>query len=91
MKRNDLKHGYYVEKDDNGNVIMFGRYHHGIKTGHHWRVCQGGGYLVGEVDSFDNTDGDDVVFIYPDLKTCITGKFSNGCLTQGTYGYLSGS
>ena len=90
MRQNENKHGYYLEKDGDGEVIMFGRYHQGIKTGHHWRMCQGGGYLVGEVDSLDNTDGDDVVYIYPDLSTCIIGRFSNGCMKQGANGHISG-
>ena len=90
IKSNEQKHGYYMEKDGNGDVTMFGRYHHGVKTGYHWRMCPGGGYLVAEVDSLDNAHGDDVVYIYPDLRTCIIGKFSSGCMKQGAYGYLSG-
>ena len=69
---------------------MFGRYHHGVKCGTHWRSCTGGGYLVGPVDTGDNVDGDDVVYIYPDMVSCIVGTFKAGHLTCGHFGHVSG-
>ena len=83
-------HGYYLELSKDGGLSMMGRYSHGQKTGSHWLVCQGGGFMVSEVDSHDRCHGDHAVFIYPDLDTCIVGSFAEGNLVQGAYGHITG-
>ena len=37
----------------------------------------GGGYLVGNMDSAGQLTGSDITFLYPDLKTGITGNCQN--------------
>ena len=45
---------------------------------------------MGEVDEDNRADGDDVIFLYPDLVSCISGTFSHGRLTKGHYGHVTG-
>ena len=55
----------------------------GVKSGSQWIICQGGGFLIGEVDNFDNVDGDEIVYLYPDLKSSIIGSYRAGQLVSG--------
>ena len=73
-----------------GYLSLFGRFSDGVKCGTHWRSCSGGGYLVGPLDTGDNVDGDDVVYIYPDMVSCIMGTYKSGHLTQGYFGHVCG-
>ena len=41
------------------------------------------GYLYGKIDSTGEIQGDDVLFIYPDLETGLLGMFEKGELVQG--------
>ena len=63
---------------------MFGRYSRGVKTGAQWRSCTGGGCLVGEVDTEDRPDGEEVIFLYPDLVSSIVGTASTSGPTSTT-------
>ena len=38
-------------------------------------MCEGGGYLVGRVDSEGEFSGSSMAFIYPDLCTALLGTF----------------
>lgn len=49
-----------------------------------WEFRVGGGVLVSHVSEADNTLTDDnAVFLYPDLKTLIAGRFDKGRLMKG--------
>ena len=43
-----------------------------------------------KVDSEDRADGEEVVFLYPDLVSCVIGTFSHGKLTGGHFGHVTG-
>ena len=62
----------------------------GVKSGCQWRRSPGGCYLAGEVDSQDRPEGSEVIFLYPDLLSVVTGTFSQGKLISGHYGHLTG-
>ncbi len=44
---------------------------------------EGGGCVTGPVDESGNLTGSEVVFIYPDWRTCYLGTFRDGVLVQG--------
>jgi hypothetical protein len=44
---------------------------------------EGGGCVTGPVDETGNLTGSEVVFIYPDWRTCYLGTFRDGVLVQG--------
>ncbi len=44
---------------------------------------EGGGCVTGHVDETGNLTGSEVVFVYPDWRTCYLGTFRDGVLVQG--------
>ena len=80
-----------MEKNNHDpDVVMLGRYSQGIKTGTHWWSCEGGGFLVGDVDDGDKCDGGEAVFIYPDHLSVIVGHWSRGVMVSGQFGDIVG-
>ena len=69
---------------------MLGRYSDGPKVGTQWCWCIGDGYLIGEVDDDDKVHGDDTVYLYPDITTCILADFIHGNMELGKLGRLRG-
>lgn len=59
-------------------------------TGPAWLGLLGGGYLHGHLDSHGRMTGDSVSFIYPDLKTVLTGKFENGFMKEAKEAKVKG-
>ena len=59
--------GYQVERGEGGAVRRAGRLCRGRRAGPWWQGCQGGGWLVGELDCQDRVEGE-AVFLYPDLQ-----------------------
>lgn len=47
-------------------------------TGIIWNFLTGGGFLVGRADATGNMTGDNIAFLYPDLRTALYGTFING-------------
>ena len=44
-----------------------------------WKYCEGGGFLVGEVENGEFS-GSHIAFLYPDYLTAIYGLFENGVM-----------
>ena len=61
-------------------LSFIGRFEDGIPTGICWRGLVGGAWLYGEVDEIGEFTGDQIAYIYPDLRTCLLGKFINGTM-----------
>lgn len=53
-----------------------------------WEFKLGGGLIVGEVNRHGDLTGDNIAYIYPDMKTVIAGKFSKNVLISGQTGIL---
>ncbi len=51
-------------------------------VGRVWRGLTGGTWVTGDVDEEGSITGDDVAFVYQDLKTAIVGKFRDGVLVS---------
>jgi hypothetical protein len=63
-------------------LSFVGRFEDGIPTGICWRGLIGGAWLYGKVDDFGEFTGDEIAYIYPDLKTSLLGKFINGTMVR---------
>ena len=61
-------------------LSFIGRFEDGIPTGICWRGLIGGAWLYGEVDEIGEFTGDQIAYIYPDLKTSFLGRFVNGTM-----------
>ena len=61
-------------------LSFIGRFEDGIPTGVCWRGLIGGAWLYGEVDEIGEFTGDQIAYIYPDLKTSFLGRFVNGTM-----------
>uniref|UniRef100_A0A0K2UF62 SET domain containing (Lysine methyltransferase) 7 [Danio rerio] n=1 Tax=Lepeophtheirus salmonis TaxID=72036 RepID=A0A0K2UF62_LEPSM len=73
------------------NLVWIGRYYYGKPKGLCWKFTEGGGAIVGHVNETDGSfTGDNIAYIYPDLLTCILGKFKNGVLIQGQASTICG-
>ena len=78
-------------KSRNDNLRFVAFYHSGIAQGPAWIGLLGGAYLVGPLDkdsggsdgSAPGVTGDHCIYIYPDLKTAIVGKFEKSQLIEG--------
>ena len=60
-----------------------GRFEQGVPVGPQWRVVVGFGVIYGHVDEHGEMTGDNIAFIYPDMRTAIMGKFEKGKLISG--------
>lgn len=69
--------------DDRGNLCFIGAFKEGIANGHCWLAREGQGWIHGPVNSQGRFTGDDIMFVYPDLTTCILGTFKNEILVTG--------
>ena len=65
-----------------GDGVFIGEYHRGVAVGPCWRRLEGGGWLHGVVDKEGQFTGEDMMYIYPDLVTCLVGKFKNGVMLE---------
>lgn len=81
-----VKHGYSrkfgPQPKKKGNLWQVALYKNGKMHGHFWRGCLGGGYITGVSDDNDIT-GDNIAYIFPNLKDGILGKFENGKFLSG--------
>jgi len=53
-------------------------YNKGLPCGLVWHFLVGGGFLIGRADMMGCLTGDDIAFLYPDLKTALLGTFIKG-------------
>ena len=64
-----------------GHGISFcGSVEEGIPTGICWRGLVGGAWLYGNVNDVGEFTGNNIAYIYPDLKTVLLGWFINGTM-----------
>ena len=63
-------------------LSFIGRFEDGKPTGICWRGLIGGAWLYGKVDEIGEFTGDQIAYIYPDLRTCLLGKFRNGTMVR---------
>ena len=70
-------------------VTWIGLYQMGLPYGQCWKWSEGGGWLTGVVDIEGEFTGDDIAFVYPDLKTALVGQFTKGLAISVYPGTLS--
>ena len=57
------------------HVTWLGRYRGGVARGRCWAWREGGGWLTAAVDTDTGSfTGDNIAFLYPDLRTAILGR-----------------
>ena len=75
---NDRTCQSYVEP----GLSFVGRIEDSIPVGICWRGLIGGAWLYGEVDKIGEFTGDEIAYIYPDLRTALVGRFINGTMVS---------
>ena len=65
-----------------GDEVFIGEYLRGVPVGPCWRRLDGGGWLHGVVDNKGQLTGGNIMYIYPDLVTCLVGIFKNGIMME---------
>lgn len=53
-------------------------FEHGYPAGPCWRREEGKGYIYGHLNYLGRFTGDDIVYLFPDLQTCLRGRFKDG-------------
>ena len=72
------------------HVTWLGRYRGGVARGRCWAWQEGGGWLTAAVDSDTGTfTGDNIAFLYPDLRTAILGRWLRDIYYVATHYTLS--
>ena len=59
-----------------------GRYDEGKAVGVAWRGLFGGSWLHGKVDENGEFTGNDIAYVYSDMKTSFVGEFENGLMVR---------
>ena len=86
-----LAQGSYRHTRLDGQLLGYGRFSNGAKTGSQLVVGSGGNsYYLGCVDTRDKLCGQ-VVFLYPCLQTVIVGQYKAGKLSSGHYRTIASS
>lgn len=80
--RDGCLHGLAREIDEGRNLVWIGRYKNGRKDGICWNFLKGGGFLVGPVDRKGTMTGEGMMYIFPDLTTCLVGYFDKGVMLR---------
>jgi len=62
------------------HLYIQGRYRHGLPYGLCWRSNDGEGWYVGGSNRVGRVTGDNIVYLYPDLRTALVGSWSNDCM-----------
>ena len=74
--------GKALARNDNLRLVAF--YHGGTVVGPAWIGLVGGAYLVGPVpEDGAGVTGNSCIYIYPDLKAAIVGRFEDSHLIEG--------
>ncbi len=63
-------------------VSFVGHFRDGRPVGRVWRGLPGGTWVTGRVDQEGELTGEDVAFVYQDLKTAVVGRFKDGILVR---------
>lgn len=80
--KNGVLQGFYRKYDDKKRLTHFGTFLDGRPYGVNWQLVNDGGIVVGVVDDDGELSGEDIVFLYPDMKTAFMGLFCKGHLVQ---------
>lgn len=70
--------GYSEEYDSDAMLTFAGNYKENVRTGVCHFFMQHGGRLFGVVNKSGQLTGKDVIYVYPDEKTYLKGKFDDG-------------
>ena len=86
-----VPHGTYRHRQTDGQLLSFGRYESGVKSGQHLVVGSGGNsYYLGHVGGDGKLTGE-VTYLYPCLYKAIVGNYKGGRLTRGQYRTVIGA
>jgi len=77
-----------IEQESSHLTEQIAMYRAGLPSGHMWQGLQGGGWLHGQVNDKGELTGDDIMFVYPDLTTCLVGKFQKGVMVSARLSYI---
>ena len=80
--------GRYFDKK--GRLTFVGNHKNGPPDGTCWKIIQGGGCMVGRVDSAGHLTGVRIAYIYPDYETALVGTFSDGVMEKGQEATVTG-
>ena len=70
--------------DEKGQLVFVGMYYKGLPIGNCWQAMEGQGWIYGLVDrETGQFTGNEIAYIYPDLLTCLVGKFEQGRMIEG--------
>ena len=80
-----LPHGAYRHKRLDNQLVSFGRFSQGVRTGAQFLVGTGGNsFYLGQVDKVGKLEGEGV-YLYPCLYKAIVGQYKGGRLVRGEY------
>ena len=87
-----VKHGYSrnygPRHGKKGNLWGVTLYREGQMYGQFWQGCLGGGYITG-IAKNNQITGDNIAYIFPNLRDAVFGTFSNGKFLSGFEAELS--
>jgi histone-lysine N-methyltransferase SETD7 len=78
-KYGDVPHGYFRKTSEDGDIELFCCFVNGHQHGPAWKGLIGGGFLVSPSLEFTSAD---TVFLYPDCRTALVGRFSSGVMVE---------
>jgi len=86
--KDGVPHGFFREFGPRWKgrptLRMVGRHYKGVKRGIIWKgMWDRSGWIVGKVDDKGAFTGDDIAYIYPDMKMAIRGEFKDEKLVSG--------
>ena len=81
--KSGLLHGFARYFDGAGRLKFLGDHSNGVARGVCWEIIQGGGCVVGPVDSEGRHTGDNILYLYPDFTTGYLATFRAGEFQSG--------
>jgi len=75
-------HGFCRHFSDKDRLSFLGYYFNGKPSGTCWKIIDGGGCVVGKVDTEGKLTGSDIAYLYPDFETALIGSFENGMMVN---------
>ncbi len=65
-----------------GELAFVGHYGDGRPEGYVWRGLKGGAWVHGKVNEEGELTGENIAYVYPDLRTALIGKFKRGIMVS---------
>ena len=87
--KSGVLHGFARYFDGAGRLKFLGDHSNGVARGVCWEIIQGGGCVVGPVDSEGRHTGENIAYLYPDFSTGFLGTFRAGQFLSGRAAELS--